>query len=305
MALLSVRPSLYLVPLKQKVEGLERFISSWIFKGELTFLVDVGPKASIPQLLGALEELQIERIEFIFLTHIHIDHAGGIGELIHHFPEARVICHPAGRDHLIDPRKLWEGSKKVLGDLALHYGEIDPVPPSHILSGDEFDREGFEIVKTPGHAVHHMSLVYDGYLFVGEAGGVFRDLGNRLYLRPSTPPRFILEEAVASIDRLLERDDREICYAHFGIHRSSHEMLRHYKEQIYLWRDVISEQMQGGEDRDLLERCREALLKRDPLFGSLSELRDEERTRELYFLGNNIRGFVEYLSSASGGPAKA
>lgn len=304
MTFLSIRPALYLVPLKQKVEGLERFISSWIFKGETRFLVDVGPKASVPQLLGALKELEIERLDFIFLTHIHIDHAGGVGALIHHFPEARVICHRAGVNHLAHPEKLWEGSKKVLGDLALHYGEIDPVPTSHILSCDEFSREGFEIIKTPGHAVHHMSLTYNGYLFVGEAGGVFRDLGNRLYLRPSTPPRFILEEAMASIDRLLELDDREICYAHFGIHRSSDEMLRRYKEQIGLWRDVISEQMQGGEDRDLLDRCREALLKRDPLFAALSELRDEERTRELYFLGNNIRGFVEYLSSASGEAVK-
>lgn len=305
MTSLAVRPGLYLVPLKQKVEGLERFISSWIFKGKTRFLVDVGPKASISQLLEGLEELDLTRLDFIFLTHIHIDHAGGVGTLIRHFPEARVVCHPAGVNHLAHPGKLWEGSKKVLGDLALHYGEIDPVPVSHILSSDEFSREGFEIIKTPGHAVHHMSLVFDNYLFVGEAGGVFRDLGKRLYLRPSTPPRFILEEAVASIDRLLELDDREICYAHFGIHRSSHEMLRRYKEQICLWRDVISEQMQGGEDRDLLDRCREALLKRDPLFASLSELRDEERTRELYFLGNNIRGFVEYLSSASGEPVKA
>ncbi len=297
MTFLTIRPALYLVPLRQKVEGLDRFISSWIFKGETRFLVDVGPKASISQLLGALEELDVERVDFIFLTHIHIDHAGGVAALVHRFPEARVVCHPAGRNHLIHPEKLWEGSKRILGDLALHYGEIDPVPASHILSCDEFSGEGFEIVKTPGHAVHHMSLVFNGFLFVGEAGGVFRDLGNRLYLRPSTPPRFILEEAIASIDRLLQLDDLEICYAHFGIHRSSKEMLRRYKEQLYLWKDVIAEQMRIGEDRNLVDRCREALVKRDPFFSSLFELGNEERNRELYFLANNIRGLVEYLSS--------
>lgn len=303
MPFLSMRPSLYLIPLKQKIEGLDRFISSWIFKGETCFLVDVGPGASASQLLAALKELEIERLDFIFLTHVHIDHAGGIGKLVHDYPEAKVICHPAGVNHLAHPEKLWEGSKKVLGELALHYGEIDPVPASHILSCDEFKREGFQIIKTPGHAVHHMSIVHNGYLFAGEAAGVFRDLGNRLYLRPSTPPRFILEEAVASIDRLLELGDREICYAHFGIHRSSKEMLTRYRQQIYLWRDVISEQMRIGEGNNLIDRCRDALLERDSLFRALSELGQAERNRELYFLGNNIRGFVEYLSSkAENGP---
>jgi len=298
MSILEVRPHLNLVGLEQKLEGLDRFISSWVFNGEPKFLVDVGPKASAHYLIDALGELGVNRLDFIFLTHIHIDHAGGTGSIIKHFPEARVICHPAGVSHLIRPEKLWEGSKKVLGEVALQYGEIDPVPAGNLLSSDGFKTEGFELIKTPGHAVHHLSLVYDRYLFAGEAGGVFRNLGNQLYLRPSTPPRFILEEAVASVDRLLELKDKEICYAHFGIHPDSQEMLRRYREQIYLWRDVIAGQMKFPGGQDIIDRCITALLKEDPLFRSLTDMSEEERKRELYFLANNIRGYLGYLASS-------
>jgi len=294
-----VRPRLYLVGLKQKLEGLDRFISSWIFDGEPKFLVDVGPKASIHYLIDALNDLGVHRLDFIFLTHIHIDHAGGVGTLIRHFPEARVVCHPAGISHLISPQKLWEGSKKVLGEIALLYGEIDPVPAENLLASDDFRTEGFELIRTPGHAAHHMSMVYDGYLFAGEAAGVFRNLGNTLYLRPSTPPRFVLEEAVGSIDRLLQVKDKEICYAHFGIHPDAREMLTRYKEQIYLWRDVIADQMEFPGDQDIIDRCITALLKEDMLFRSLTDLSEEERKRELYFLANNVRGILEYLQSST------
>jgi glyoxylase-like metal-dependent hydrolase (beta-lactamase superfamily II) len=296
MSIPEVRPRLYLVGLKQEIEGLDRFISSWIFNGELKFLVDVGPKASVHSLIDALRDLGVRRLDFIFLTHIHIDHAGGTGALLRHFPEARVVCHPAGVSHLIDPQKLWEGSKKVLGEIALKYGEIDPVPAGNLLSSDEFKAEGFELIRTPGHAVHHLSLVYDQYLFAGEAGGVFRNLGNQLYLRPSTPPRFILEEAIGSIDRLLELKDKEICYAHFGIHPDAREMLTRYREQIYLWRDVIADQMEYPDGQDLIDRCITALLKEDMLFRTLTELTAAERRAELNFLGNNVRGFLEYLA---------
>jgi glyoxylase-like metal-dependent hydrolase (beta-lactamase superfamily II) len=303
MILRELRPHLHLVGLEQKLEGLERFISSWVFDGKLKFLVDVGPKASIGFLIDALDQLNIRKLDFIFLTHIHIDHAGGTGVLLKRFSEARVVCHPAGIRHLIHPQKLWEGSKNVLGEIALHYGEIDPVPAANLLSMDEFQKEGFELIKTPGHAAHHMSLVYDGYLFAGEAGGVFRDLGERVYLRPSTPPRFILEEEVGSIDRLLELKGKEICYAHFGIHPDAQEMLTRYREQIYLWRDVIARQMDDPKGRDLtdredfIDRCITALLNEDPFFRSLVDLKKEERERELNFLANNVRGFLEYLQS--------
>jgi len=299
MNITEVRPRLYLIGLEQKIENFGVFIGSWVYDGEETFLVDVGPRASVEQLLEGLNILRIKKLDFIFLTHIHIDHAGGTGILINQFPESKVICHESGIPHLINPQKLWEGSQKVLGDLALKYEEIEPVPEKNFVSPDQFRREGFQVIKTPGHAAHHISLLYKDYLFAGEAGGVYIDRGKQPYLRPATPPKFILEEAVGSIDKLLEVEAREICYAHFGIHPDAKGMLKRYRNQLYLWKDVIAEQMRDSDKRDLFERSITALLKKDELFKPFMDLSEGEKEREVYFIQNGIQGISEYIASRS------
>jgi len=299
MNITEVRPHLYLIGLEQKIEKFGTFIGSWVYDGKEKFLVDAGPKASVDQLLEGLATLKIKKLDFIFLTHIHIDHAGGTGVLVNRFPESKVICHESGILHLIDPRKLWEGSKKVLGDLALKYGEIESVPEENILSPGEFKKEGFQVIKTPGHAAHHISLLYQDYLFAGEAGGVYIDLGKRVYLRPATPPRFILEEAVGSIDKLLEVAAREICYAHFGIHPDAKGMLRRNRSQLYLWREVIAEQMKRSDGDNLFDRSMAALLERDELVKPFKDLSEGEKEREIYFIKNGIQGISEYIASRS------
>ncbi len=299
MNITEVRPHLYLIGLEQKIEKFGTFIGSWIYDGKEKFLVDAGPRASVDQLLEGLASLRIKKLDFILLTHIHIDHAGGTGVLVSRFPESKVICHESGIPHLINPRKLWEGSKKVLGDLALKYGEIEPVPEAHILSPDEFKKEGFQVIKTPGHAAHHMSFVYQDYLFAGEAGGVYIDLGRQIYLRPATPPKFILEEAVGSINKLLDVGAQEICYAHFGIHPDAKGMLRRYRSQLYLWRDVIAEQMRRSNGGDLFDRSMAVLLERDELVKPFKDLREGEKEREVYFIKNGIQGISEYIASRS------
>ncbi len=302
MTITEVRPHLYLIGLEQKIERFGVFIGSWVYNGEEKFLVDVGPKASVEQLMEGLESLKINKLDFIFLTHIHIDHAGGTGILVNHFPDAKVICHEAGIPHMIRPQKLWEGGKKALGDLAFKYGEIEPVPENRLLSADGFKKEGFQIIKTPGHAPHHSALIYKGYLFAGDAGGIYIDLKDKPYLRPATPPRFMFEEAAESIDKLLEIDIREICYAHFGIHPDAKGMLRNYKKQLYLWRDVIAEQMKDLGEQDLVERCIPVLLERDDLFKSFKYLTEEEKGRERYFIKTCIQGISEYMMSRSSFP---
>jgi glyoxylase-like metal-dependent hydrolase (beta-lactamase superfamily II) len=299
MTITEVRPHLYLIGLEQEIKSFGIFIGSWVYDGKEKFLVDVGPRASVDQLLEGLESLKISRLDFIFLTHIHIDHAGGTGVLVKRFPQAKVICHESGIPHMIRPQKLWEGGKKALGDLALKYGEIEPVPENRLLSPDGFKKEGFQIIKTPGHSPHHCALIYKGYLFAGDAGGIYVDLKDESYLRPATPPRFMFEEAVESIDRLLEIDIREICYTHFGIHPDAKGMLRNYRKQLYLWRDVVAEQMKDLGEQDLVERCIPVLLERDDLFKSFKYLTEEEKGRERYFIKTCIQGISEYILSRS------
>jgi glyoxylase-like metal-dependent hydrolase (beta-lactamase superfamily II) len=255
----------------------------------------VGPKASLKALLSGLKELNITRPDFVFLTHVHIDHAGALGAFLTSFPQTRVICHASGIKHLLDPRKLWEGSLEVLGDLALRFGEIDPAPGRNLVPLEEFNAEGFRLLPTPGHAAHHISFVYDNSLFVGEAGGVFRDLGDAIYLRPATPPRFILEEAVGSIDKLLETEAREICYAHSGMHPDAKKMLRAHRDQLFLWEEVIRHQMEKSSEKSLMEDCIRALFRKDPLLRSIEHMGEGDQKRERSSSENSIRGYIGYL----------
>jgi glyoxylase-like metal-dependent hydrolase (beta-lactamase superfamily II) len=207
-----------------------------------------------------------------------------------------VVCHPLGITHLIDPQRLWEGSKKVLGELALKYGEIDPVPEQNLLSSEEFEWKDFRIILTPGHAAHHLSVLHCHRLFAGEAGGIFFDFGDEFYLRPATPPRFILEETVGSIDRLLKTQAQDIYYAHAGFHRDANKMLKLYRKQLFLWRDVVADQMGQPGEKDLIDRCVSVLLERDELLRGLCLMEDKERDRESYFTRNSLMGFIDYLS---------
>ena len=89
-----------LIEIKQKLPGFNQFIGSWLYRGDITFVVDVGPANSVFRLIDALTEMKIETIDYIFLTHIHIDHSGGLARFLEHFPMAKVICHEKGIKHL-------------------------------------------------------------------------------------------------------------------------------------------------------------------------------------------------------------
>ena len=298
MEIVGVRPRLYRIFLEQEIQGFQRFIGSWFVDGEQKFLVDVGPTSSIDPLIEGLKALKAERLDYVFLTHIHIDHAGGTGILLKHFPRAKVICHGSGIKHLMDPRKLWEGSQKILGDLALKYGEILPVPGEALVASKDFNENGYKLMDTPGHAPHHISLIYKDYLFAGEAGGIFLDVNGQNYLRPATPPKFVLEEAVESVDRMIGDEAQEICYAHTWIHGQGKSMLKKYKDQLYLWKEVVAEQMKEDRGGNLVDQCVAALLKKDELLWGFNDLTQDDKAREFYYIRNSIQGYVEYLKRA-------
>ncbi len=295
---LKMGQNLYLIDLKQEIEGFRNFIGSWIYTGERTFIVDVGPSASINMLIGYLNDLGVDRVDFILLTHIHIDHAGGIGELTEHFPEAKVVCHERAVKHLLAPEKLWEATKKALGKIAIAYGEMKPVFEKKIIPSNEFHEEGFEAISTPGHAIHHVSYFYDKYLFAGEVGGVFHMVNDAIYQRPATPPKFYLEKAVESLDKLLKKGKKEICFGHFGMHNDSEEILLKHKEQMFLWKDVIADQMKQQSNKDaLVDNCIKELLLADRLFMPYHQLDDDIKQRELFFVKNTIDGYIGYINS--------
>ena len=120
----NISDELDLITLNPPLESFGDFISAWLYRGEISFLVDVGPSSTADALLNALRNLNVDRLDFILLTHIHLDHAGAVGEIAAVYAQTPIICHPAAIPHLIDPARLWAGTQKVLGSMADTYGPI-------------------------------------------------------------------------------------------------------------------------------------------------------------------------------------
>ncbi|MBL7178963.1 MAG: MBL fold metallo-hydrolase [Pseudomonadota bacterium] len=296
MGPVEVAPQLYLVPLDQNLPGFTAFIGAWIFKGSHTFLVDVGPAATVPILLKSIKALKIRHLDAILLTHIHIDHAGGTGDLVAHFPDTPVVCHESGIRHLADPARLWEGSLKTLGRPAEAYGPIRPVAGKLLYDAAQYRQQDVEPIPTPGHAPHHVSFLLGPYLFAGEAGGVFIDLGGKdVYLRPATPPKFHFETYLQSIDSLLAKKPTILCYGHYGISQDAVGMLTIHRKQLLLWKQIITQEFGRAAEKDFLEVCFDRLISADPCLKSFSRMDAPVQDREKGFMQNSIRGFAGYL----------
>ena len=285
-----------LIEIKQKLPGFNQFIGSWLYRGDIDFVVDVGPASSVFRLIDALTEMNIETIDYVFLTHIHIDHAGGLARFLEHFPMAKVICHEKGIKHLVEPKKLWEGSVKVLGKISEIYGRLSPVEEKYFISQNDIFNKDIVVIETPGHASHHLSFVYNGNLFVGEAGGNYLRFQGEDYLRPATPPRFHLTTFLNSIETLIQLEDMQICYAHFGKADSSHEMLKRNRDQILNWEKIIHREL-SPDANNLIERCVKRLLSEDPELNAFLHMESIVQKRELFFLQNSIKGYLQYLES--------
>jgi glyoxylase-like metal-dependent hydrolase (beta-lactamase superfamily II) len=285
-----------LIEIKQDRPGFDRFIGSWLCPFDNTMVIDVGPSRSLPKLIDSLTARGIHRVDYVLLTHIHMDHAGGLAEFLGHFPMARAVCHSKAISHLVDPSKLWLGSQKTLGDLAEAYGPIAPVKRDRLIPHTEAQAEGIDLLETPGHAVHHLSFIVRGNLFAGEAGGIYVRGEGWEYLRPATPPVFFLKQFLESIDRLLSARDLTMCYAHFGRADRSHHMLKRERAQLLFWQETIREEMAKG-DPLLMERCMAKLLAEDPELSAFEAMSSADQDRERFFMGNSIKGYLGFLQT--------
>lgn len=193
--------------------------------------VDTGTTHSVPRLLQALEDHGLERsqVDYIWLTHIHLDHAGGAGALARELPDAVVVVHPRGARHLADPAKLVAGTIAVYGERKYRelYGELIPVPEQRLrlVADDErmvLGEREFRFIDTPGHALHHYCIVDEEQraVFAGDTFGVsYRefDTANGPFVFPTTTPvHFDPAQLHASIDRIMSFDPRSIYLTHYS-----------------------------------------------------------------------------------------
>ncbi|MFP5299061.1 MAG: MBL fold metallo-hydrolase [Actinomycetota bacterium] len=206
-----------------QMHGRPGITGAFLVRGERTALVESGPKSSIDHVLSGLESEGVTELDWIVVTHIHLDHAGAAGALAQRFPGARVAVHEVGAPHLADPSKLWSSASRIYGDeMERLWGGIDPIDPDriHVLrDGDKIDLGGrsLQAVDTPGHAGHHHTYLDDatGIAFTGDALGVrLPDVG---IMRPATPPpEFNLDVAIDSIRRIQALGASSLWLTHYG-----------------------------------------------------------------------------------------
>ena len=293
---------LHCIDLPQSLPGFRRFISAWFFRDALgrRVLIDPGPANTIPLLNGALERLT-EDVDLVLLTHIHLDHAGGVGAFCRRWPRAAVLAHPRAFTHLRRPDRLWSASVRTLGDVALAYGEPEPLT-APLLSEDP---DGLiEVLPTPGHAPHHVALrtrPREGgpLLFIGEAAGLtLPSADGALWLRPTTPPRFDAAAALSSLDHAAAAlcGDERLCYAHWGLSEDPAGRLSLAREQTERWLELIGTMLDRRP-----EEVVECLLRRDPLLQA--RLDEDLMVRERHFMANSVQGFMGFLNETGRGPA--
>jgi len=290
--------NLYLIDLKPA--GFENFIASYVLRGQRAAIIETGPSISVPNLLAGLEEIGVrnEEIHYVAVSHIHIDHAGGAGALLQHLPNAKLLVHERGAPHMANPKRLWEQSILVLGEVAELYGEIPPVPESRIITpvdgmtlnlGEDVE---LKVLETGGHASHHMSFYTNATqgIFPGDAAGIYL---NQLDVTiPTAPAPFHLEYALAAIGKLMLIEPKWLYYTHFGPADSPIERLNAYAGQLKLWARTVLESMKNNEDAKAMY---ERILQRDPAMNVAADFIKNHFALRRGVVMQNIQGFVEYF----------
>lgn len=289
---------LYLVDLKPL--GIEKFIASYVLKGNKKMIVETGPTTSIKNLLTGLDELGIgkDEVDYVAVSHIHIDHAGGAGTLLEHLPNATLLVHAKGAPHLAKPEKLWRQTKQVLGEIADMYGEIRSVPEERIMVATDGmvvelgEGVRVRVIETLGHASHHLSFYENssGGIFTGDAAGVY--VQKLDVLIPTAPPPFSLEMALATLDRFIGLKPKRLYYTHFGVGDEAIKKLNIYIAQLKLWARVVLEGLENGED---LEAIYGRILEEDAFTRKAADFIKNHLILRRGVIMQNIEGFAEYF----------
>jgi glyoxylase-like metal-dependent hydrolase (beta-lactamase superfamily II) len=283
--------------------GFKNLICSYVIKGKKPFLVESGPSNSIPNLLSSLKELDVklEDVEYVAVTHIHLDHGGGAGTLLKFLPNAKVIVHPRGMPHLIDPERLWSSSQKVLGFVSEIFGKPEPVPKERVIPVTEgtFDLgygAKLSVTETVGHASHNLSFQesFNGGIFPGDAAGTY--LPEFDVVVPTTPPPFYLDAALSSLDKLISLKPTALYFSHFGKANHAVERLKDYKLQLQLWADIVEE---GVGKNWSLEQIRDKIVAEDAVMRLVADFVKSHRIYSKTVLENCVRGFIEYAKQGS------
>ena len=293
-----------------RMAGYEGITAGYLIRGERPCLVETGTAPSAPVVRDALAALGIGPADLatVVVTHIHLDHAGGAGDIAAIFPAAQIVVHQRGARHLADPSRLMAGARLVYGKaLERLFGVLAPVPAERIVALDDtgtVDLGGgrrLDSHYSPGHAKHHVGLVDSdtGDLYVGDAAGVYMpDTGD---VRPATPPPdFDLAAALASIRKFAALGPARLMFSHYGPVDQVSETLDRSAEEINVWVEETRRVRAAGLDLDhAVAMVRDRTLDRYAAARPDADPALAERFERASSVRGNVEGIMQWLDKGS------
>ncbi|MEV0999290.1 MBL fold metallo-hydrolase [Nonomuraea sp. NPDC050202] len=291
-----------------KMAGFSGITAGYLILSDRPCLVETGTSTSAPVVRDAIASLGVgpDDLATVVVTHIHLDHAGGVGDIARFFPSAQVVVHEKGARHLAEPSRLMASARMVWGDrLDTLFGELSPTEAERIVALGDTGAVDLGNGRTlsshysPGHAKHHVGLVDSatGDLYVGDAAGVY--LPETGDLRPATPPPdFDLKTALDSIALFEALEPQRLLFSHYGPVEAVRETLERSAEELRVWVDLTRQARSEGMDLDhAVAMVRERTKER------YSAMTADEATSEQFELlsgaPSNVAGIMHWLDRVS------
>lgn len=289
--------------------GVPERTGTYVLKEEKLTLIETSGSASIPYVLEGLNDLHIkpEEVEYVIVTHIHLDHAGGAGLLLEKCPNAKLVVHPKGARHMVDPSRLIQGARAVYGkDFDKLYAPVRPVPEEKIITKD--DNETLQIGEnctltfydTPGHANHHF-CIYDPVsngIFTGDTIGIqqpqIEEFGLQLFLPATSPNQFNPDKMIQSMERIKSLGVERIYFGHYGMTENVEAVYEQLNDWLPVYVNTVREvfnEGQGVEEAStrVLAKIRERL--------NEHRVPEDHRIYDILKMDLNVftMGIIEYL----------
>jgi glyoxylase-like metal-dependent hydrolase (beta-lactamase superfamily II) len=277
---------------------MKHFCSSYLLtSGGENVLIETGPSTASRALMDGIRNLGFDLSSFthIVVTHIHLDHAGGVGEMADQMVNATIVVHERGAEHLIDPTRLLESSKKVFGESMSLYGSLKPVGRDRIQPVKEGDIIRFGegrtlgVIDAPGHASHEICLFDQRIraLFTGDAAGLYFD-DTKEVVPTTPPPDFDLEVSIQTIDRLIKLEPKRLLFSHFGEAEQPATVLTEAKNKLRTWGDIILRTFSesSGDEKEKFRRLSSLLVIKTAIM--LAGFKEEHRN-------HSINGYLRYF----------
>jgi len=292
--------NIYLID--NQLYSIPKLGSVYLVNEEKKALIDTGPTTSVKVALEGIRKTGIrpEDINYIIVTHIHLDHAGGAGVLLKEMPQAQVIVHRRGARHMVDPAKLVSSVIATQGKKAMEReGEVVPVAESRVTPVDDgytlelSERQTLKFIDAPGHAPHELCIYesQSGGLFLGDAIGMM--LADKETLLPvAPPPGFDAELYLNTLERLKKLGATTLYFAHFGGSNEVEEIIQLAQDKVKAWGDIVAKAISENGYADAARKLKARICQ------DLEPIRKSNETKYKFLLDTivplNVAGYMKY-----------